>query len=510
MSPDSTCSRDGVETIDLARASQPQQLPVPGDVLGRYRVVERLGGGGYGQVFSAIHSATGHAVALKVMNLSDEADAVALRRFFREARLTATLQHPNIVRVFDFGQSESGSLYLAMERISGPTLSAVLKALAAQGQTLPESEAIGLGIAVLRALGELHHADVVHRDLKPANIMLARVGDDETVVKVLDLGIAYGAQSSLTRGPQPGTPMYMSPEQVEGLRPPDARSDIYSLGCILYHCVAGRPPFVASNEFALMFQRTAIEAPSLYDVTDGRVSKPLATVIMRSIARVPDERYPSARAMRSALESLQGPMPAPATVPHRNTTNVEPEWQEDASTAAGTAQADASERVRVGLQTPRTAVGHRFERLTAWLRSNVRQFLGVGAFGAAIAIVAVVIQATGIAPAAPGDERPATANLQGALTDDAFGSAVVSCFHPSAAFIDIVIDNGEPDASEVVDARVRFRGAVSGLAYQMSFKMWGRESAGHTEVRIEPGADSAPFPPAPNCRFRTWTAVDFK
>ncbi len=275
-----------------------------GDLIAqRYRVTGILGRGGFGAVYSAEHTGTQQKVALKML-LSSGAGASdsETRRFYREAQVTANLKHPNTVRVFDVGETPAGALFIAMELLHGPTLESLLNSRFNAGQVLEESETIVIANGILRSLQEAHGQQLVHRDLKPANIMLADSGDDEPVVKVLDFGIARRKDSSLTEaGTALGTPIYMSPEQCTG-SDIDGRSDLYSLGIILYRCVAGEPPFADPNPLTLMFQHVAGEVPDLRAKARTAVSDAFVDAVKRALSKAPADRFATARDMRQALD----------------------------------------------------------------------------------------------------------------------------------------------------------------------------------------------------------------
>ncbi len=271
----------------------------------RYRVTGLLGRGGFGAVYTAEHTGTGQAIALKVMVVGDGGapDVGAVRRFYKEAQVTAQLRHPNTVRVFDVGQTQTGALYIAMELLHGGTLEERFNALAAQGEVLGVRGGLDVAIPVLRSLAEAHRNDLVHRDLKPANIMLSEVvEEDEPLVKVLDFGIARTQDSSLTgQGTALGTPAYMSPEQCMG-GAVDGRSDLYSLGVILYRSVTGRLPFEDRNPLTIMYKHAHAELEPVQTAARVPVSSSFAAIVHRAMAKQPGARFATAREMRSALE----------------------------------------------------------------------------------------------------------------------------------------------------------------------------------------------------------------
>ncbi|MCB9738429.1 MAG: serine/threonine protein kinase [Deltaproteobacteria bacterium] len=304
------CAHDGTATI--VRGAAGAAAIGPGTVLGgRYRVTRELGRGGYGAVYAAEHTGTGQPVALKVLKAGDGVGIEGIRRFHKEASVTAALRHPNTVRVFDVGQAEGGALYLAMEHLHGSTLEEELRALAEQGEVYGEKAALRVAEGVLRSLQEAHGAGLVHRDLKPGNIMLADVGEDEPQVKVLDFGIARTRDSSLTdEGTALGTPAYMSPEQCMGAAL-DGRSDLYSLGVILYRAVAGRCPFEDGNPLTVMYQATHVPAPSLAELSRCDVSPGYVQLTHRALEKKADDRFADARAMREAVLAVAQGLPLP-------------------------------------------------------------------------------------------------------------------------------------------------------------------------------------------------------
>jgi len=304
QTPEAYCPADGIATFDLSRSDPESAKFAHGDlVAGRYRIGGLLGRGGFGAVYEAEHAGGLGRLALKTLTLAEQSiDDV--RRFYREAQVTAQLRHNNTVRVFDVGQAESGALYIAMELLQGHTLEHLLKAVAESGGVMIQDEAIGIGIDVCKSLSEAHGRGLVHRDLKPANIMVTEV-DGDRVVKVLDFGIAHVQGSSLTgTGRSLGTPAYMSPEQCLSASL-DARSDLYALGAILYRCVVGRPPFTDPNPLSVMFAHANSAPPDLYAAARTPVSDAFVQLVQRALKKGPEERFASARDMRQALEAAR-------------------------------------------------------------------------------------------------------------------------------------------------------------------------------------------------------------
>lgn len=297
------CVLDGTPTVRQVEANR--RGVGPGDVVGgRYRVLGELGRGGFGQVFDTVHVTTGHPVAVKVLQpVSGNEGQELARRFFQEAATTSRLTHPNTVRVFDFGQTDGGELFIAMERLSGETLQALLARTAAAGGALDVRQVVETGAAVLRSLGEAHALGLVHRDMKPANIFLHQMAGGEAIVKVLDFGIVKTHDTSMTQaGKALGTPTHMSPEQAMG-QDVGPQSDLYSLAVVLYECLTGSLPFQADNPLTLVMKHVTEAPEPVVQRSGGRVSAAVAAVVERALLKDPAARWPSAADMRQALEA---------------------------------------------------------------------------------------------------------------------------------------------------------------------------------------------------------------
>lgn len=275
-----------------------------GQVLGDQFVLVRCAGrGGAGEVWQAERQSTGQTVAIKLLHSDDDPHGVLAQRFQREARAISALKHPNTVRLYGFGAQQDGQLYMVLEFIEGETLKQCLRQRNAIGRVLPQSEARRIGIEVLRSLGEAHQAGVVHRDVKPANIMMQTNDDELPAVRLVDFGVAHVAKSQLTgAGMAVGTPGYMSPQQWLG-EPSDGRSDLYSLGIVLYECVTGDLPFRGSPYQQLQQHIHATPAP-LAGAAKTEVQAGFCEVVERALAKDPAERFPTALAMRKALQAL--------------------------------------------------------------------------------------------------------------------------------------------------------------------------------------------------------------
>lgn len=275
-------------------------------IAGRYRIEARVGSGAMGAVYRAEQAGLGRRVALKIVNRDRQVDGDTIARFRREATALSALHHPNTVRVFDFGTTTSGLLFLAMELLEGEPLTDRLL----RDGPLPLPVALAVTQQVLRSIGEAHARGLVHRDLKPDNIYLARVtGEPAPIVKVLDFGIAKAVagdrkidQFETLDGTVFGTPRYMSPEQAGG-RALDPRSDLYSVGIMLYELIAGHPPFVDSDAVVVMARHIRDKPELLSRAAPLRKIPPsLDAVVSRALAKQADERFQSADEFERALD----------------------------------------------------------------------------------------------------------------------------------------------------------------------------------------------------------------
>jgi serine/threonine-protein kinase len=279
-----------------------------GSMLGdRYRLEERLAGGGMGEVWRATDTLLERNVAVKLLREALAEDAVVSERFRREALLAAQISHPNMAGVFDYVQAHDRP-GIVMEFVDGETLA---DRLVREG-SLPVGEAVRIGSGLLAALQSAHHTGIIHRDVKPGNVMLTANGD----VKVTDFGIARAAsdQTLTETGTIIGTAHYLSPEQVTG-QPATPASDLYSAGAVLFEALTGQKPFEAETQIAVAMKRLSEDPPPVR-LLRADVPEPVAAVVDRALSREPDDRFGSSGEMRLALEAaLAGAQPA--THPHR-------------------------------------------------------------------------------------------------------------------------------------------------------------------------------------------------
>jgi serine/threonine protein kinase len=269
-------------------------MMVIGETLGQYRLTKELGKGGFATVYRALQPTLNRDVAVKVLHPEFIRDERALRRFKREALAVARLAHPNIVGVYDYGEHE-GRAYLVMEYVSGKNLKSRL------GRPAPLALALDVVSAVGAALDYARGKGLVHRDVKPANILFT---EDNRIV-LSDFGIVRLADddSSLTRGVI-GTPQYMAPEQAVG-RDVDGRSDLYSLGVVLYEMLTGKVPFKGDTPVATLSMHATLPVPSARE-RNSDISEAVDAVVMKALAKSPEDRYQSGQALRSALASAIG------------------------------------------------------------------------------------------------------------------------------------------------------------------------------------------------------------
>jgi serine/threonine-protein kinase len=274
---------------------------------GRYRLEEKLGQGGIGAVYRAVHVRTGRTVAVKVL-LPEWAQAGGMAaRFEREARAAGFLKHANIVEVIALGRVEGGALYLVMELVSGVSVG---DALADGDGAFAPARALSIARQALQGIGFAHQHGFIHRDLKPDNLMLVGPPGQE-VVKLLDFGLVklvglaaseIGEEKLTATGLVFGTPVYMAPEQALG-RGVDHRADLYSLGLILFEMLCGMPPFYSEESSAVLRMHLAAPRPRLSDRGLTAATPALESLVARALAIRADDRFDSAAAMMAAVDA---------------------------------------------------------------------------------------------------------------------------------------------------------------------------------------------------------------
>lgn len=269
--------------------------------LGQYQLIEKLGAGGMGEVYLAEHQLLKRPCALKLISPELQTNPIAAARFEREVQSAAMLSHPNTIEIYDYGRADDGTFYYVMEYLPGLSIADLVK----EAGPLPPGRAVYLLRQACGSLAEAHRMGLVHRDIKPANILVAILGGQCDVAKILDFGLVKLNDSPTTATltaefTVSGTPSYMSPEQAAGLHEVDGRSDLYALGAVLYYMLTGKPPFERPNPMALMIAHAA------EPVVPPRQLRPdipadLEAVTLRCLAKKPDERYADASALSVAL-----------------------------------------------------------------------------------------------------------------------------------------------------------------------------------------------------------------
>jgi eukaryotic-like serine/threonine-protein kinase len=289
-----------------------------GQQFGNYRVLSLLGEGGMGAVYLAEHPGIGRRVAVKVLHKQFSGDEQLLGRLLNEARAANAIRHPNIIEILDSGMREDGVPYLVMELLEGESLGQRIR----RAGPLPMADTLAFVLQTASALGAAHKKGIVHRDLKPDNLFIVPISGDESSrvdadgpserMKVLDFGIAKlqmpqpGDSVKTRTGTLMGTPVYMSPEQCRGTKTVDHRSDVYSLGIIFYEMLVGQPPFVSDGFGELVNMHLNVPPPSAR-VARPEVSAQLDSIILKMLAKNPEDRYPDMGSLTSAIRLAAGP-----------------------------------------------------------------------------------------------------------------------------------------------------------------------------------------------------------
>jgi serine/threonine-protein kinase len=346
---------------------QPKSDPLLGKVLGgRYRIHALIDRGGMGKVYKAEQQPLGRMVALKTLDLMDPSGEFQ-QRFFNEASIASRLTHPNTVRIFDYGRSDEGVYFLTMELLDGQSLHRTLKSDA----PLDPLRLIAIMRQVCGALEEAHQLGIVHRDLKPGNVFLTRHGDDLEFAKVLDFGLVKNLESDVSlsqTGQTLGSPLYMSPEQVEGEKV-DRRADIYSLGLVMYVALTGKVPFKKGSVATIMMQQVTARIPTFDEIAPSiDIPASMEWIVRRCIEKDRDARFATMREVSVALKlcarELRGELP---TIPWKLAPDGTLDLPEDLlgkgqETAAGTVIDEAEAPTR---QDVRQVDDHRVDPAAA-------------------------------------------------------------------------------------------------------------------------------------------------
>ena len=274
----------------------------PGDTVGNYKILERLGEGGMGTVFRVEHVALGRKYALKVLRSKVvDRDPTSAQRFLREARAAARIRHPNIVDVFDFGYVPDGRPYFVMELLEGESL-----ADRVERGALPPADVVAIARQLALGLAAAHDCGVIHADVTPSNALVVGGPTDELYCKLVDFGLAELAGESFQSEESDfvlGTPAYISPEQLRGLAPTE-RSDQYGLGAVLFELIAGHPPYQDTDLRALCMKHIQAPIPAVIS-PHGPLPGKLADVITTCLQKSPGARFPGMRAMLAALDEIE-------------------------------------------------------------------------------------------------------------------------------------------------------------------------------------------------------------
>ena len=369
--------------------------------LGRYEILGELGRGAMGVVYRARDPIIDRVVALKTINLALTGAALASfeARFFQEARSAGRLNHPNIVTIYDAGKAD-GVAYIAMEFLEGTSLREILD----EQPPLSIPRILETVAQVARGLAYAHENGVVHRDIKPANIIVLK----NRRPKITDFGIARLGEADGVGSERAGSPKYMSPEQIRGDVTLDGRSDVFSLGTVLYEMLTGRPPFAGETVTAIM-QAVLEHTPPVPSVVDAHVPPELDGVVMRMLAKRPDDRYPSARSLFRELRRVDENFSARAEQAPASQTQIEQTRAEQTRAEQTRAEQTRAEQTRAEQapveQVPveldalvpaaaRTPVGPGDKTLvigaTPKRRATWRRVAALGAIAAAIAVIALI------------------------------------------------------------------------------------------------------------------------
>jgi serine/threonine protein kinase len=311
------CSVDEVYELEEAVPTDEQENAPDGNIgvtIGQYTIQSKIGDGGMGAVYRATHSALDKTLAVKILRSDYWFNAVQLKRFTLEAKAASQLSHPNLAAIYDYGVTDRGAPFLVMDYLSGGSLAELIE----HEGFLEPLRALDIFIQLSDALVHAHAKKIVHRDLKPTNVILSSSDKGKDFVKIVDFGIAKvlpgnekEANKLTQTGEIIGSPLYMSPEQCLGKRL-DERSDIYSLGCLMYETLAGQAPFVGPNPIQTIFKHVNEQAPRLSQTAPDLVLPfGLEYVVLKCLEKDPQDRFQSMEEVKVALEKIRdGERPA--------------------------------------------------------------------------------------------------------------------------------------------------------------------------------------------------------
>jgi serine/threonine protein kinase/CheY-like chemotaxis protein len=300
--------------FDGASLDQPSEEQLMGQVFAdRYEITDLVGRGAMGIVYKARHKFMNRMVAIKILHPYLLSDVENLKRFRLEAEAASALQHPNVIRIFDFGLTTGGEAFLVMEFLDGYGLDEILK----RNGALSVDRSVGIFLQCCDALEHAHSKGIVHRDLKPSNVVLVREDGQRDSVRIVDFGIAkfVGREAAVPTAAVKdkvvqGSPAYMSPEQVRS-RPLDTRSDIYSFACLMYETLAGRPPFLAHNALEAMDMHVKVTPEPLRNIApELRVPAELDSIIQRALSKDPANRQQTVAQLRNELLPFRSNKPS--------------------------------------------------------------------------------------------------------------------------------------------------------------------------------------------------------
>ncbi len=405
---------------------------------GRYKIEALLGQGGMSAVYRAADPNLHRTVAVKLIHPHLSSDPDFVRRFEQEAAAVAQLRHPNIIQVYDFNR-DGDVLYMVLEHVPGETLQAKLKTLHGAGQRLPMAEAVRIMTLVCEAVAYAHQRGMIHRDLKPANVMLNPDGQPI----LMDFGVAkmLGGQQHTATGAVVGTATYMSPEQARGDKL-DERTDLYSLGVMLFEMVAGRPPFEGDSGMTVMLKHLNEPPPDLHQIATD-VPDDLVAIIQKVLAKDPAERFSSAAEMATALRATAASVATLVKQP----VATGPTQAGAPQTVAPTTEAIASTRAGAKSRTTTTAVG--VQPTPARKGSPIALFVGVGA------VALVIVLAGGFALSRFLGSRTNLPTAQGMayIPEGNFSVGVINPDDAHASFLQVKLKEFWIDKYEVTNAQ---------------------------------------------------------